>query len=82
LLNNLADTIDANLAESRLGIQNDRRWFVQYTLFGYLAQFLQVPYAHLFQDMSGQKIDDLLSAFAIKNCVEDKTITEVLKRHL
>jgi endoglucanase len=70
------------LARSSLNVQIDRRWFAQYTLFGYLAQFLQVPYANLFKDMSEEKLDDLLSAFELKNCVENKDITKVLKKHL
>jgi aryl-phospho-beta-D-glucosidase BglC (GH1 family) len=81
-LKNSADAIDAYLAESNLNVQIERRWFAQYTLFGYLAQFLQVPYANLFKDMSEEKLDDMLSAFALKNCVENKAITKVLKKHL
>jgi hypothetical protein len=81
-LKNSADAIDAYLAQTNLKVQIDRRWFAQYTLFGYLAQFLQVPYANLFKDISEEKLDDMLSAFALKNCVENKTITKVLKKHL
>ncbi len=79
---NSADAIDAYLSNSNLGVQIDRRWFAQYTLFGYLAQFLQVPYANLFKDMPEEKLDDLLSAFKLKNCKENKSLTEVLKKHL
>lgn len=81
-LKNTADAIDDYLAESSLQIRIDRRWFTQYALFGYLAQFLQVPYARLFKDMPEEKLDDLLSAFALRNCVENKTITQVLQKHL
>ena len=79
---NSADAIDAYLSSSNLDVQIDRRWFAQYTLFGYLAQFLQVPYANLFKDMPEEKLDDLLSAFKLKNCKENKPLTEVLKKHL
>lgn len=81
-LKNTADNIDACLTQMDLQLQIDRRWFAQFTLFGYLAQFLQVPYAHLFQGLSEEKLDDLLSAFALQNCVENKTLTEVIKAHL
>jgi hypothetical protein len=50
-------------------------------LFGYLAQFLQVPYANLFKDMPEEQLDDLLSAFKLINCKENKPLTEVLKKH-
>ena len=75
-------SIDAYLTESNIKVQIDRRWFAQYTLFGYLAQFLQVPYANLFKDKSEKELDDMLSAFELKNCIENKTITKVLKKHL
>ena len=81
-LKNTAGAIDAYLAQSSLNILIDRRWFTQYTLFGYLAQFLQVPYANLFKDMPEEKLDDLLSAFELKNCVENMSITKVLQEHL
>jgi hypothetical protein len=81
-LKNAAEAIDSYLCESGLDIQIDRRWFAQYTLFGYLAQFLQVPYANLFKDMPEEKLDDMLCAFELKNCIENKTITKVLKKHL
>ena len=81
-LKNAADVVDAYLAESGLGVRIDRRWFAQYTLFGYLAQFLQVPYANLFKDVPEEKLDDMLSAFEWKNCVENTSLTAVLKKRL
>ncbi len=81
-LKNSADVIDAYLARSNLNVQIERRWFAQYSLFGYLAQFLQVPYANLFKDKSEKELDEMLSAFALKNCIQNKTITKVLTKHL
>ena len=81
-LKNSADAIDAYLAGSKIKVQIDRRWFAQYTLFAYLAQFLQIPYANLFNNLSEEKLDDMLSAFELRNCVENKVITKVLKKHL
>jgi hypothetical protein len=81
-MKNSADAIDAYLAQSNLKVQIDRRWFAQYTLFGYLAQFLQVPYANLFKHKSEKELDEILSAFALKNCVQNKIITKVLEKHL
>lgn len=81
-MKNSADAIDAYLAQTNLKVQIDRRWFAQYTLFGYLAQFLQVPYTNLFKQKSEKELDEMLSAFALKNCVQNKIITKVLKKHL
>jgi aryl-phospho-beta-D-glucosidase BglC (GH1 family) len=81
-LKNTADAMDTYLARASLNVQIERRWFAQYALFGYLAQLLQVPYTQRFKDMPEEKLDDLLSAFALKNCIENKAITKVLKKHL
>jgi hypothetical protein len=51
-------------------------------MFGYVAQFLQVPYAHLFEDKSETEIDRMLQAFAFKNCLPNEPLVTVLKEHL
>jgi aryl-phospho-beta-D-glucosidase BglC (GH1 family) len=81
-LKSTADTIDNQL--KKLGITQaiDRQWFAQFTLFGYLAQFLQVPYANLFKDKSEEDIDQMLSGFALQNCIPNQTILDVLKKNL
>jgi len=81
-LKNLADAIDAYLAESRLGVQIDHRWFAQYTLFGYMAQFLQVPYTNLFKDKTETQLDEILGAFELKNCIPNTPLIETLKNYL
>jgi hypothetical protein len=76
-----ADAIDRTLSDLGIPFTIERRRFAQFSLFGYLAQFLQVPYAHLFKDCSETEIDRMLSAFAFKNCVPNQPIVEVLKKH-
>lgn len=76
-----ADAIDASLEGEGITRRIDRSWFAQYTLFGYLAQFLQVPYADLFRGKSEEQLDDLLSAFAFKNCVPNQPLLDVIRSH-
>ncbi len=77
-----ADAIDRELENLGLNIPIERRWFGQFALFGYLAQFLQVPYARLFTDKSEKELDRLLQAFQLQNCVPNQPLLEVLKKHL
>lgn len=77
-----ADAIDDYLTEAGLGAQIDRRWFAQYTLFGYLAQFLQVPFASSLQNKSETEIDRILQAFQLKNCVKNTALFDTVKKHL
>jgi hypothetical protein len=76
------DAIDDHLVESGLGSRVDRRWFAQFSLFGYLAQFLQVPYANLFENLSETQLDAMLQAFQLKNCILNEPLAAVLQKHL
>jgi endoglucanase len=76
------DATDEFLVEAGLGVRLDRRWFAQFSLFGYLAQFLQVPYANLFTDKTETQLDSMLQAFQLKNCVLNKPLCSVLEKHL
>ena len=78
----VADTIDGYLRKNGFKIHIDRRWFTQYSLFGYLAQFLQVPYANIFEDMSEKEIDQTLQAFHIKKCIANNAVLETVKKFL
>lgn len=80
-LKRAADTIDSELARLGIPFKMERRRFAQYTLFGYLAQFLQVPYAHLFKDLSETRLAELLDAFAFENCTPNPAVVDVLTRH-
>jgi aryl-phospho-beta-D-glucosidase BglC (GH1 family) len=81
-LKSTADAVDEQLKLLGISYPIDRRWFAQYSLFGYLAQFLQIPYAYLFKDKSEEDIDRILSAFAIKNCIPNTLVINALKQQL
>ncbi len=77
-----ADTIDTELMRLGIHLPIDRRWFAQYTLFGYLAQFLQTPYANLFKDKSETELDRMLQAFQLSQCICNQPVATALKKHL
>lgn len=79
--NETADAIDRLLTDLGIPFTIERRRFAQFSLFGYLAQFLQVPYAHLFKDCSEMDLDRMLSAFAFQNCIPNQPVVEVLRKH-
>jgi aryl-phospho-beta-D-glucosidase BglC (GH1 family) len=80
-LKEMGDTIDQALSELGIPFPIERQRFAQFSLFGYLAQFLQVPYAHLFKDCSETDLDRMLSAFAFKNCIPNQPVVDVLTKH-
>ena len=81
-MKDLADSIDASLQSLGLPTPIERNRFAQFSLFGYLAQFLQVPYAQRFKDCSEEQLDHLLQAFVLKNCVPNEPLIQVLKKHM
>lgn len=77
-----ADTIDEELGKLGISIKIERNRFTQFSLFGYLAQFLQVPFAHLFKHKSETEIDRMLQAFEFRNCVPNQELIDTLTKHL
>jgi endoglucanase len=51
-------------------------------LMGYAAALLQPVYANLFQGMSEEKADDILSSFEIRNCQVNQGLLSVLEKYL
>lgn len=77
-----ADAIDHYLDQAGFGVHIARRWFGQYSLFAYLAQFLQAPYALLFKDKTETQIDEMLQAFRLEHCQPNEALLGVLRKHL
>jgi aryl-phospho-beta-D-glucosidase BglC (GH1 family) len=76
-----ADAIDGELDRLGIPLRVERKRFAQFSLWGYLAQFLQVPYAQLFVGLSDVEIDHLLQAFKFEHCVPNESIVETLRKH-
>jgi aryl-phospho-beta-D-glucosidase BglC (GH1 family) len=77
----LADSIDAAFDNLGLGMAIERKRFAQFSLFGYLAHFLQVPYAKLFQGKSEEELDTLLQVFKLGNCVPNQPVIDTLRNY-
>jgi len=80
-MKDLADTIDDSFGKLGLGMPIERKRFAQFSLFGYLAHFLQVPYAHLFKDQSERDLDRMLQVFKLENCIPNQPVMDTLKEH-
>lgn len=52
------------------------------TLQGYAASLLQPVYANLFQGMSEQRLDSILSSLELKNCNVNQGLMNVLKKYM
>lgn len=54
----------------------------QSALCGYTATLMQPSYAALFRGMSEDRIDEVMQSFALKNCVVNHGLVELLKKHM
>jgi len=55
---------------------------MQHTLSGYVGNLLQPYFAKCFLGMTENDIDRILQSFELKNCVPNKELVSVLKKHL
>ena len=54
----------------------------QNALCGYAATLMQPSYAALFRGMSESRIDEVMQSFALKNCVVNRGLVDMLKKHM
>jgi len=62
--------------------QDVERFLIQTALSGYAGNLLQPGMACIFKDISEQRIDAILSAFAFDKCVRNEGLLSVIGKHL
>jgi aryl-phospho-beta-D-glucosidase BglC (GH1 family) len=82
LIERLAQVSERTLADPDINHRANVRYLSQATLAGYVGGLMQPAYARLFQGMSEGQIDQVLQAFAFKNCKVHPQLTEVMKARL
>jgi endoglucanase len=78
----LADQIAALLPPPGVEQKANHTYLSQHLLSGYTAALLQPAYAQCFAGMSEEKLDDVLSSFALNNCRPHLALGEILRRRL
>ena len=81
-LHDLADYIGEIIDMPHIDKASNRQFMGQSVFSEFTAIQLQPAYAQGFVGMSEQRIDELLSAYALKNCKKNTGLIEVLKKHL
>ena len=78
----LADKIESAMAPFNIDRSANRNYLMQHTLSGYVGNLLQPYFAKCFQDMTENEIDGVLQSFKLKNCMPNKELIALLKKHL
>ena len=78
----LADKIETTMAPFPVDRSANRNYLMQHTLSGYAGNLLQPYFTKCFQSMTENDIDRVLQSFELKNCMPNKELISVLKKHL
>lgn len=81
-MDQLADIVEEVIGDDEIDSTGNHRYLMQHTLTNYVGTLLQPYYARLFKGLSEERIDDILSAFSLKNCVPNQPLVEMLKKHM
>jgi endoglucanase len=78
----LADKIESTMAPFDIDHSANRNYLMQHTLSGYVGNLLQPYFAERFRGMSENEIDGVLQSFRLKNCVPNRELINLQKKHL
>ncbi len=78
----LADYIGAVVGGSYVDMAANRKYLAQNIFSVYAAVLMQPDFAARFKGMSEHRLDEVLEAFALKNCIRNQGLIDVLKRHM
>lgn len=78
----LARLIESASGDPDIDPVANQRAMAQHALNNYAATMLQPAYAKCFKGMSENRIDEVLKAFALQNCLRREEFLSVLTRHM
>jgi hypothetical protein len=81
-IDQLADIVEEVVGDRDIDSVGNHRYLMQHTLTNYVGTMLQPYYARLFKGMPEERIDSVLSSFALKNCLPRRELLEMLKKHM
>ena len=81
-LHALADDIGAIIDMPHIHQTANRKYLGQSVFSEFAAIQLQPAYAQCFKGMTEQRLDEVLSAFALDNCVKNTGLLDLFKKHL
>ncbi len=82
MLGALARYAEEVIGDPAIKPRQNYRYMTQAALAGYAGGLMQAPFARLFKDLSETEIDEVLQAFAFKNCQPQDELVAVVKKHM
>lgn len=81
-VNELAKLVESVLEDETIDSNANATYMAQQTLSGYVAGLMQLTYARHFAGMGRGELDQVMSSFALQQCLPNQGLLELLRRHL
>jgi len=82
LIKQLADYSRQTIGDEEIDPEAAYTYLKQNALCGFVGNLMQFSFAKLFKGMSEERIDQVMSSFALKNCVRNEGLLGVVKKHM
>jgi endoglucanase len=82
MIHNLADYARETIGDEDIEADAAYTYLKQRALSGFVGSLMQFSYAKLFKGMTEEKIDQIMSSFAFKNCDINRGLIGVVKKHM
>ncbi len=81
MVQDLTRHIDSVCGQADTDLGALEQYLVQAALSGFTGTFLQPSMARLFRNLSEEKMDEILSSFAFRKCIQNEGLLEVVRKH-
>jgi aryl-phospho-beta-D-glucosidase BglC (GH1 family) len=77
----LARIVENTICDPDIEADSDYAYLKQAALSGYVGGLMQSSFAKLFKGMSEQRLDELCDSFAFENCVVNRELVDIVRKH-
>ncbi len=82
LIRDLAGCVEETLTGADINPKDNQLFLQQAVSSIYIGQLMQPEYARVFKDMSETDLDRVLQSFALKNCLKQDEVVNVVRKHM
>jgi hypothetical protein len=82
MVRNLAEYARKTIGDTEIEPVPAYDYLKQRALSGFVGSLMQPAYAKLFKGMSEERLDRVMDSFALKNCIKNTGLLDVVKKHM
>ncbi len=81
MIRNLAEYARKTIGDEEIGSGPAYDYLKQRALSGFVGSLMQPAYAKLFKGMTEERIDRVMDSFALKNCIKNAGLLDIVKKY-